>query len=402
MKVAFIHPSAPYNEGTGATFSATQIIDGLADRGHTVVPYCTAEPERPDRIEGSYEVIRTDGFPYHTTTNLNSRIKSVTDDLAEFDVVHSYLTPSMPAMDYVSRQTAAATVVTLNAYAGICPKNDLRYFGREQCHDNSLSRCLRCVAATSGDHDTHGRAYRMLSMVGDIYNIRKTTPGALEIDGFHALSQHVKETYVEFDYPGDRIESIPNILDESFLVDHRSSFEEPFRLLYVGSVAKHKGVQLLPRLVDRLHSDTGTEYQLTVVGEGGFQRQLRRRTEDLGVADAVRFTGTVPNDELPEIYANHDLFVYPGQWEEPFGRVFLESLAAGTPVVASDVGGVRTILGDGGRVVERSVETFVDTIDEVASTGALPEMSRAATAKATQYRARNVVPEFETLYERVG
>jgi glycosyltransferase involved in cell wall biosynthesis len=141
-------------------------------------------------------------------------------------------------------------------------------------------------------------------------------------------------------------------------------------------------------------------FRLTVVGNGGLRSELEAQTRSHGLESAVTFAGRVPNDDLPGIYAGHDVFCYPGRWDEPFGRVFLEALATGTPTVASDVGSVGDIVGDGGRTTDGTPHGFVDAILDLVRAGELRTVSEAATRKVEEYRAETVVPRFVELYER--
>ena len=399
MDIAFIHPNSPQSEGTGATHSATEIIRALSELGHNVVPYCLSEPAQ--QLDYRYEVLDIDGFPYHSATNLNRTLRERSPELGQYDVVHSYLMRSIPAMDHIGQTTTAKTVVTLNAYGGVCPKNDLRYMDREQCTENGLARCLYCSLGTAGEHSTAGRAYEAVSRIGNLAHVLRVSPPDLAIDGYQALAGHVKDHYVSFGYPADRIEVIPNMLDERFCVEHRSEFSEPYKLLYVGLLSAHKGVLRLPTILNQLRTQTEFEFTLTVVGDGGDEDQLREAFAHRDLCDAVDLWGRIPYKKLPAVYADHDLFIYPGEWEEPFGRVFLESMAAGTPVVATDVGSVDEIVGDGGRVVQGSAESFRRSVTDLVKTNALPELSAAAKDRVGDFAIDQVVPRFETLYERL-
>ncbi|KMT45741.1 hypothetical protein EL22_27840 [Halostagnicola sp. A56] len=120
MRIAFIHPHYPTAEGTGATYSATQIVSGLAKAGHEVCVYCTETPDEdlqlPD-IECRY-LTGTSSHP-HTDTKLINEIRSRLEEFGEYDVVHSYLMALIPALAEIGQRTDAATVVTLNAYQGV-------------------------------------------------------------------------------------------------------------------------------------------------------------------------------------------------------------------------------------------------------------------------------------------
>jgi glycosyltransferase involved in cell wall biosynthesis len=402
VKVGFVHPGYPQGKGTGATHSASRIVSGLADRGHDVTVYCWGRPPADEDVDADLTVraLETSGSPYHSGLQLDDALCERVPEFDDYDVVHSYVMHALPALGEIAAETSAATVLTLNAYGAVCPKNDLRYMDREPCTSNGLAKCTACSVATSGGHDEDGALYRSASRLGYLKLIREGERAVDAVDGFHALSPHVEATYADFGFPRDRFTVIPNVLDERFDRPHRSEFTDPYRLLYVGSLDEHKGVDRLLPILDRLNGRAPGSFRLTVVGDGGLRTELEREAESRGVAADVSFTGWLPNDDLPGVFAAHDCFVYPGRWDEPFGRVFLEALATGTPVVASDVGSVATIVGDGGVTVDGSVGEFVTAIRDLLDGGEAEAVSRAARRTVETYRAERVVPQFVDLYER--
>lgn len=83
--------------------------------------------------------------------------------------------------------------------------------------------------------------------------------------------------------------------------------------------------------------------QLVVVGDGPERAELAARAQSLGLADAVRMVGAVPQAELPAWYSAADLLVLASS-REGWPNVLLEAMACGTPVVASRVGGVAEVI----------------------------------------------------------
>ncbi|MBP7127258.1 glycosyltransferase family 4 protein [Myxococcota bacterium] len=116
------------------------------------------------------------------------------------------------------------------------------------------------------------------------------------------------------------------------------SLQDPPRLLFVGQLLHYKGVHLLLEAVRRLVAQ-GLEVRLTLAGSGdeGYEQRLRNEARPLG--DRVTFLGRVPREDLPAIYRAHDLFLFPSTAVEGFGLTFLEAMASGIPVVATDSGG---------------------------------------------------------------
>jgi glycosyltransferase involved in cell wall biosynthesis len=81
--------------------------------------------------------------------------------------------------------------------------------------------------------------------------------------------------------------------------------------------------------------------RLTVAGSGTMDDRVAERARELGVADRVDFLGWVPHHRLGRVLAGAAVVVLPSRWQEPFGIIGLEAAAAGRPVAAFDVGGVR-------------------------------------------------------------
>lgn len=400
MKIAFIHPRYPGAEGTGATYTATQIVNGLAERGHEVTVYCPEEPPKEVQPSSNLELEYLDfsGFPYHTNSQLNRALRERVGEFDSYDVTNCYISPALPAMEYIGRKTSSATGVTLNAYGAVCPKNDLLFMNEENCTYRSLSRCTKCISATSFGHDEFSAPYRIFSQLGNLRLIKGSHNAASTIDFFRSPSGHVKENHVDFGFQSDKIHTIPHPLNEEFLVEHASDFTEPYKLLYVGYLEKHKGVNKLVPILNGLQEEQNQEVSLTVVGEGGLRSDMEQQARNYGVQNSVDFRGFVPNKQLPTVYASHDIFVYPGIWDEPLARVYLEALGTGTPIVTSEYGEIKSIVSNGGVTVDGSTEEFILAINDIILEDRLEQLSNGANNKAKEYKLKNILPEIERVY----
>jgi glycosyltransferase involved in cell wall biosynthesis len=83
---------------------------------------------------------------------------------------------------------------------------------------------------------------------------------------------------------------------------------------------------------------------LTLGGEGPLSKKLQDMARDAGVDNFVRFTGFIPEKDLPSYYQMADLFILPTKELEGFGMVTIEALASGLPVLGTPVGGTTEIL----------------------------------------------------------
>jgi glycosyltransferase involved in cell wall biosynthesis len=95
----------------------------------------------------------------------------------------------------------------------------------------------------------------------------------------------------------------------------------------------------------------GDDIRVLIVGEGGEERRLRAVVRDLALEDRVELRGTVPYDELPGVYARASCLVLASlptrYWEEQFGMVLAEAMAAHLPLVVSTSGAIREVAGPG-------------------------------------------------------
>ncbi len=119
-------------------------------------------------------------------------------------------------------------------------------------------------------------------------------------------------------------------------------------ILFVGRIDPLKGIDKLIKAIPYLQNIQGL--RLVVIGGGEHsQREIEKLRElagNLNIQDSVAFQGLVKHDQLPYFYSAADACVVPSYYES-FGLVALESLACGTPVVATDVGNLRSVIRQG-------------------------------------------------------
>lgn len=121
--------------------------------------------------------------------------------------------------------------------------------------------------------------------------------------------------------------------------------DDEIRVLSVGRLETEKNPLLLADVLARLNAGE-RRWRLVVCGEGPMEDELRQRLEALGVADRCDLLGYVPHGEaLSQCYRSSDLLLHVS-WTEGLPQVLFEAFAAGLPVVATDVGGIRAAVGD--------------------------------------------------------
>jgi glycosyltransferase involved in cell wall biosynthesis len=149
-------------------------------------------------------------------------------------------------------------------------------------------------------------------------------------------------------------------------------------LLSVGNLVENKGHHLAIEALIHLPM-----FRLVIAGEGPQRRTLERLALQSQVASRVQFLGQVAPEQLARCYSASDLLVLPSS-REGWPNVLLESMACGTPVVATRVGGISEIISSpeaGLLMPERSVGSLVRTIEALWRELPAREAVRACTTK---------------------
>jgi D-inositol-3-phosphate glycosyltransferase len=171
---------------------------------------------------------------------------------------------------------------------------------------------------------------------------------------------------------------------------HQLGFDNDKIILFVGRIDPLKGIDKLIKALPYLRNIQGL--RLLVIGGGEHSQheieQLRKLACNLKIENSITFLDLVKHDRLPYFYSGADLCVVPSYYES-FGLVALESLACGTPVVATDVGDFRRIIREGetGYVVRDNVPQLL--ADKIALL-----LSRPHRDKESAQFIRSTVSEF--------
>jgi glycosyltransferase involved in cell wall biosynthesis len=126
--------------------------------------------------------------------------------------------------------------------------------------------------------------------------------------------------------------------------------EEGFVIGYVGRLVEEKGVKVLLRAVAKLEG----RWRLRILGGGPLRKELESLAIRMGIAERVIFDAPIPSTQMPHYYNQLDVLVLPSlttpSWKEQFGRVLIEAMACGVPVLGSDSGEIPNIIGDAGLI----------------------------------------------------
>lgn len=190
---------------------------------------------------------------------------------------------------------------------------------------------------------------------------------AAKASGLLAVSGALKADMVAMGMDADKIMVHYTGLDQSRFVPRdraseraRLGISDPL-ILSVGALIPRKNQHLLIAALPLL-----PDVILMLAGQGPSESDYRALAARLGVADRVRFLGSVPHDDLPALFAAADVMALVSE-SEGLANAWVEALACGTPIVASDVGGIRELIKtpEAGRIVERNPDAVTLAIKDV-------------------------------------
>lgn len=373
------------NNVGGAEISTREILVELAARDDVEnVTVIGVEVADADRLEyPGVDVVSVSPRVAHRLPDYPADVvlgrslgREVERRLPEADVVHAHHRRGSLAV--AGLDSDVPSVGTVRDYWPICPISIYSVDG-EQCTgcEDRLDDCVEYQGWTGAK----GSLAKPYLLAKRRHNRREF--GDLDCAVF--IADHLRTTV------GDSVSmpphteviynpvSVPDDLPDG---EHDSS-----RLVTASSLHPEKGIETVVRAVSLLRSDDA-EVTLDVFGDGPMRDDLESLAASLGVEDAVRFRGRRPLRQVYESMSTATATVFPSVWHEPFGRITVESMTLGTPVIGSAVGGIAEVVDDGrtGLLFPAGDErTLADRIARLLDD---PELGRRLSAEAGRYAER--------------
>ncbi len=227
-------------------------------------------------------------------------------------------------------------------------------------------------------------------------------------DAVLVLSDRIADELVASGVPGSRVRVVPLGIELDTDLPHPrpGSMDGRRSIVYAGRLVREKGVR---ELVAAFGALTAADVGLIIVGDGPDRATLETAARGLASGHRIRFVGAVPNTRVGAYLRHADLVVVPS-WYEERGRVLLEAMAVGTPVVATRTGGIPATVQDGltGLLVPpRDPGPLAAAIDRIlGDDGLAGAMAAAGRATASEHGigalADATLAAYEAVWRRVA
>jgi glycosyltransferase involved in cell wall biosynthesis len=324
MKILAVHNRYQLPGGEDQVFVDETAL--LEARDHRVVRY----EVHNDQVERVNRLTLAKDTVWNTSAyrELGALIRRERPEVVHF---HNTLPLVSPAGYYAARAEGVPVIQTLHNYRLLCPVALFFRDGRvcEDCMGKAVPwpgvvhECYRGSRAASGVIATMLTVHRAMRTWTEM------------VDVYVALTEFARSKFIEGGLPAGKIVVKPNFVAP----DPGRGQGGGGYALFVGRLAPEKGTGTMLAAWDRL----GTRIPLKIVGNG----PLRARVVEAARRSNVEWLGHRPVEEVHALMGKADMLVFPSEWYETFGRVAVEAFAAGTPVIAANIGAVAELVEHG-------------------------------------------------------
>ena len=277
----------------------------------------------------------------------------------------------VPGSNVFETESLQVTQVPVRALSDLVPPGRLRRFAARTPVNRYLGLSSRLAGADivhTGEifpwwslqaaKEKRGLGYRLVVTVWETIPFIEAYRNVLsrpyrrrilaETDLFLAATERAREALLLEGVPAELIEVAPPGVDVERFGSPAAGTPREHVVLSVGRLVWEKGHQDVLRALALLRGQ-GHPVRALIVGSGPEESRLRRHAAELGIADAVELRAHVSYDDMPGVYAGASCLVLASlptpSWEEQFGMVLAEAMAAGLPIAASTCGAIPEVAG---------------------------------------------------------
>jgi glycosyltransferase involved in cell wall biosynthesis len=319
----------PSHVAGGMEIHSLELAKGIVERGHEVVVVTTRHPEAKTYEEVDGVKIFYVDEPATSKKPMGEKALKKLEELngeKPFDILHSQ---SFAAHYYIAKGYSQRLGIPLVTTLHGTPSTEIK---------SNLNQGLTFMLFPKILFHTFNHHFRLKNM------IRRS-------DAVIAISKELEERIPnEFQIQPEKVKPIYNGIDTTLFAPKESPVKKEYKgkrlILSISVLHRQKGIQYLIEAIDAIKENNPTIH-LIVVGDGPHREELESLVRRLSLDELVTFKGKVGYDSLWMYYCACDVFAIPTVRVEGLPLIELEAMSSGCAVVASDIGGIPTVIEDG-------------------------------------------------------
>ena len=359
----------------GSGVLATELGKALADKGHNIHFITYQQPVRLTGFSANifYHEVRVPAYPLFDFPPYETALASTLVDVVKnnhLDLLHVHYAIPHASAAYMAKQILAEQGLHI-PFITTLHGTDITLVGKDKTYAPVVS-----------------------------FSINQS-------DAITAVSNNLREeTYANFKIQKE-IEVIYNFVDiDRFNKKPIDAFKKAIAPDGEKVILHASNFRKVKRVADVIHTYNQVKKEvpskLLLVGDGPERPMAEELCRELGIFEDTRFVGK--QQDMEEIYAIADLFLLPSEYES-FGLAALEAMAAGSPVIATQAGGLPEIVIHGKNGYLSPIGDIdsmsKNAIKILSSESTLKAFKQAARAQAENFAITNIVPQYEALYLKV-
>jgi glycosyltransferase involved in cell wall biosynthesis len=328
LKVLIVHNFYQNPGGEdGVFFDEAKLLES---HGHEVIRFSVHNDRVKD--QSALSLARDTVWNSSIHAELKAMVRKERPDVAHF---HNTFPIVSPAAYYAVREEGVAVVQTLHNFRMLCPGST--FFREGQI-------CEKCLGKTIPWPSLVHKCYRgslgatgaTTVMIG-VHRARGTLEN--QVDAYIAMTEFSRSKFIAGGLPGERIHVKPNFVDESLAAAPGTG--SGGYGVFVGRLIPEKGVPTVLKAWRLMHNESPPPPLLNMLGLGTLKSEVEAAAAEI---PSIKYLGQIPPADVFSLLREAQFLVFPSEWYEPFGRIAAEAFAAGTPVLASNLGSLAQMI----------------------------------------------------------
>lgn len=323
MRVVIVHNH--YQQAGGEDVAIQDDYGVLARHGHQVQLLEASN----DHIRNLAEKARTALTAVYSPSSKRRMAAVLSEFKPDLVHVHNFFPVFSPSIYYACNEASVPVVQTLHNYRLICPSSILFRDGHV-CED-CLSKVFAWPGVLHGCYRGSPLGTAAVAMMASVHRILRTYEDRVQV--VIALTEFARQKLIQGGFPAQKLVVKPGFVD----VDPGQGRGQGDYVLFVGRLSREKGVEVLLKAWETL----GARCPLRIAGEGPLSDYVRRQQAAL---PGVEYLGYPTRAQVIDLMQQARALIFPSLWYEGLPRTILESFAAGTPVIASRLGSMESLV----------------------------------------------------------